>query len=304
MTTATATASEAFDPALLRALRAAPWRTIERRFLFVLAASFAVHVCLAAYIAAQPAPKFEAYDEPVDRFLAQPKLPPLMKIPNIPNLPVKASAPTAARPAPSAPKSVGEQREVAKKVIDQVFGGGAILSVLTAPGTDEVKTALNGVQGPSYGAIGPIGPGGPKGPATGATETVGPIGTEGAKAVNIGARLDKQPLQTKTGPIEVDPPEGIDPRKLQEFINARRPAMQGCFERALLHNGGLKGGKVSVRLMLGSKGRVTSLAIEEDSLGSAEVSGCMTTLMRRWIFPVDPSDELPVSVPFIFARAP
>jgi hypothetical protein len=302
MTTATATPSEAFDPALLRTLRAAPWRTIERRFLFVLAASFAVHVCLAAYIAAQPAPKFEAYDEPVDRFLAQPKLPPLMKLPVIPNLPVKASAPTAARPAPSAPKSVGEQREVAKQAINQVFGGGAITSVLGAPGTDDVKTALNGVQGHQF--FGAVGPTGPKGPATGETQTVEPIGTEGVKAVNIGARLDKLPLQTKTGPIEVERTDEIDPRKLQEFINARRPAMQGCFERALLHNGGLKGGKVSVRLMLGAKGRVTSLAIEEDSLGSAEVSGCMTTLMRRWIFPVDPSDELPVSVPFIFARAP
>lgn len=296
------TTADAFDPALLRSLRAAPWRTIEKRFLFILSASIAAHIAFATFIAAQPAPTYEAFEEPAERTFRPQVLPPLHKIPNIPDLPVKAPARPTAAPSPAAPKPAGAPRAVAQAAVERVFGNGvATMEILGAP-TTAFTQAMENVQGPStyFGNVGPA----KRGPATGEVQTVAPIGTEGVKQVTIGTRSDKAPATTTTGPIELEPTDDLDPRVLQQFITARRAAVQGCFERALLHNGGLAGGKVAMRLVIGAGGRVTSVGVEEDTLKSDAVNTCMTTLMRRWIFPVSPKDEVPLSVPFIFARAP
>ena len=123
------------------------------------------------------------------------------------------------------------------------------------------------------------------------------------KKVGIGTRLDKGPATAVPGPIIVDDSDDIDPRVLQQFIMARRSAVQHCYERELHHNPSMKGGKVVLRMAIGTGGRVSGVSIEEDTLGSQAVTACMSTLMKRWIFPVAPRDEIPVSVPFVFARA-
>lgn len=296
MTTATA---EVFDPQLLQALRAAPWKTIEKRFLVILAASIAAHIGFATYIAAQPAPAWEAFEEPMERGFQAQKLPPLVRIPNIPNLPVKsASAPSKTTAAPA--KTPGEQRAVAKQAVEKVFGGGAMLEIVGAPATDFAK-AMDGVQAPAtyYGNVGPAGP---RGPAVGEAQTVAPIGTEGVKQVSLGTKLEAKP-RAEAGPIEVDPTDELDPRLLQKFIAARRAAVTSCFERELLHNPGMVGGKVAIRIVIGTTGRVVSAAVNEDTLRSDAVNACMTSTMKRWVFPVSPADDVPVVVPFVFARA-
>lgn len=298
MTTA---AAEIFDPQLLQTLRAAPWRSIEKRFLFILAASMALHIVFATYVASQPMPIATdvPLDELQDRFSQRVTLPPLLPIPRV--LPPVAAAPRAA-PAPrvnTQPVPKGQAANVALvKVIGSVGPGGAFGELLNAP-TLEIAEALRDAKGVLQVDTAPNGP---KGPATGQVATIETIGTGGTKTVTLAARTDKAPVTSTTGPIDVDPGE-IDPKVLQQFITARRAAIQSCYERELHHNPGMKGGKITLRLMIGTAGRVSSLAVEEDGLGSEAVGSCMATLMKRWIFPVTPKDEFPVSVPFIFARA-
>ena len=190
------TTADAFDPALLRSLRAAPWRTIEKRFLFILSASIAAHIAFATFIAAQPAPTYEAFEEPAERTFRPQVLPPLHKIPNIPDLPVKAAARPTAAPSPAAPKPAGAPRAVAQAAVERMFGGGAAaIEIVGAPNT-EFARAMDGVQAPTY--FGNVGPAEKKGAAAGEAQTVAPIGTEGVKQVHLGTRSDKAPATATT----------------------------------------------------------------------------------------------------------
>ncbi len=296
MTTATA---ELFDPQLLRTLRAAPWRTIEKRFLGILVGSIALHIAFASFIAAQPMPATEAQlDALQDRVAKRITLPPLLPIPQL-ALPATVSKPSATT-APSKPVDhAGVAKAAVVRVIGSIGGTGAFSELLAGP-ADEIARALDGAT--SVRIVG-LASAGPRGSATGQTATIETIGTEGAKAVSIGTRLEKIPTTAVPGILVLDDPDNIDPRVLQQFIAARRAAVQNCYERELHHNPGMKGGKVVLRMAIGTTGRVSDLRVEEDTLGSDAVTSCMTTLMKRWIFPVNPKDEVPLSVPFVFARA-
>ncbi|MBS1149606.1 MAG: hypothetical protein H6Q89_1304, partial [Myxococcaceae bacterium] len=284
MTTA---AAETFDPQLLRLLRAAPWRTIEKRFLIILVGSIALHVLFASYIAAQPMPVTEErFDELQDRFAGRVTLPPLLPIPKAPVAlapSVRPTAPTISR----APVKPVDRTQVARAAVVKILGsagpGGVFSDLLDAP-VDEIAHALDGAKAVRVTAS--VDPTAPKGPATGETATIERLGTAGVRQVAIGTRFDKAPATAVPGTIVVDDPDELDPRVLQQFITARRAAVQSCYERALHHNPAMKGGKVVLRMAIGTGGRVSGLRVEEDTLGSDAVASCMSTLMSRWIFPV------------------
>ncbi len=300
MTTA---AAEGFDPQLLRALRAAPWRTIEKRFLVILAGSIALHIALATYVAAQPMPISEEHlDELQDRFANRVTLPPLLPIPRAP--PVVVAEPSQRVPTSTAPSKPIDHEKVARDAVIKVLGaqrpGGVFSDLLGAP-VNEIAQALDGARGVQIAnALEAVGP---KGPLSGQAATIDRLGTNGVKSVAIGSRSDKIPSSAVPGAIVVDDPDNIDPRVLQQFITARRAAVQSCYERELRHNPAMKGGKVVLRMAIGTRGRVSGLSVEEDTLGSDAVTACMSALMQRWIFPVTPREEVPLSVPFVFARA-
>ncbi len=295
------TAAEVFDPDLLRTLRAAPWKTIERRFLFILAASIGLHLALASYLAAQPMPVELSMDD-VDRGFHPAPLPPLHRIPKFANPAPVGTSVGPAVPKPVSPAPTVDRVKIARLGMLGVINdspNGAFHGLIddASPGLGE---ALNGARANQNVATSdPTA----RGARTGDAVTVERLGTEGVKRVNLGTRVESRPAQPLDGPIVVEKTKDIDPRLLQQFIAARRAAVQGCYERALLHNPGLQGGRVVLRLAVGAGGRVNDLDIEEDTLGSEAVTACMSTLVKRWVFPVAPKEELPVSVPFIFARA-
>ncbi len=293
------TTTDAFHPQLISVLRAAPWRTIERRFLFILAASIALHIVFAGYIAAQPMPVTETFDDVPERAVGRVTLPPLLKLPK--SLPPAAAASRAASRAPAAKPA--DARATAKEAVAKLLGvdkpGGAFGTLIDSD-TGDIASALEGAT--NFRVAGDA-PTGPRGPTTGALATVERLGTDGAKQVILGSREDKIPATATPGVIGLDETDGIDPRALQQFITARRAGVQNCFERELHHNPSMKGGKITVRLFIGTTGRASGVTIDEDTLGSEAVSACMRTLMGRWIFPFSPKDEVPVSVPFVFARA-
>ena len=295
------TAAEVFDPQLLRTLRAAPWRTIERRFLFILAASIGLHIVFASYLAAQPMPVDVSIDELEPGFHPQ-SLPPLLPIPHLANIvtPAAPVRPTVlVRPAPA---PAADRAKVAKFGILGVMNGnghdGAFNGLFDQPGTD-IAEALKDARGVVVVNSADTAKGG----RTGEAVTVEKMGTNGVKQVALGTRVDNRPAQIPGGPPVIIDRKDIDPKVLQQFIAARRAAVQGCYERALLHNPGLQGGRVVLRLAVGLGGRVNDLDVEEDTLGSEAVTSCMSTLVKRWVFPIAPKEELPISVPFIFARA-
>jgi hypothetical protein len=292
-----------FDPRLLRALRAAPWRTIEKRFLVILVGSIAFHIALATYVAAQPMPITEEHlDALADRVSTRISLPLLLPIPKAP--PVVAAGPSQRLLPEAGPTKRVNHDQVAREAVIKVLGsqgpGGVFSELLGAP-VEEIAQALEGARG--FEVANRLEAVRLKGPASGEVATLDRLGTAGVKAVAIGNRSDKIPSTAVPGQIVIEDPDNIDPRVLQQFITARRAAVQNCYERELHHNPSMKGGKVVLRMAIGTTGRVSGLSVEEDTLGSAAVTACMSTLMQRWIFPVTPREEVPLSVPFVFARA-
>jgi hypothetical protein len=296
MTTATA---EAFDPQLLRALRAAPWKSIERRFLIILAISIGVHIAAATYVSAQPMPVAPEGELTQEFNPERHALPPLHPIPKIPNLPVEPARPSVTvRPAPSTGVDKAKLAKVGLLGVMNGLGPSTGIESLVNDGSTSIAEALKDARieinaGPQVTA---------KGARTGETVTVGELGTDGVKKVALAPHTQARPLPAD-GPMTIESTTSdIDPRVLQQFIAARRAAMQSCYERALLHNPSLQG-KVVLRMAIGAGGRVSDLDIEEDTVGSEAVTACMSTMVKRWVFPVSPKEAIPVSVPFIFARS-
>ena len=57
-----------------------------------------------------------------------------------------------------------------------------------------------------------------------------------------------------------------------------------------------------VRFTITQAGRTGDIDIEENTLGSGAVASCIT-VMRSWIFPFKPADDVPVPYPFVFTSS-
>lgn len=90
-----------------------------------------------------------------------------------------------------------------------------------------------------------------------------------------------------------------DERALTRWLNARKPAMISCYERELKRRPTLAG-RMVIRFAVDSRGHVARVGFDDDTLGSPAVQQCITTVMRAWVLPFSPEDEVPVSLPFVF----
>jgi TonB family protein len=79
-------------------------------------------------------------------------------------------------------------------------------------------------------------------------------------------------------------------------------AIQNCYEKELKRNPSLKG-KVVVRFSITPSGRSGDIEVEENTLGNEGVASCIRTVIRGWIFPFKPTDNVAVAYPFLFSPA-
>jgi TonB family protein len=91
----------------------------------------------------------------------------------------------------------------------------------------------------------------------------------------------------------------LDPSLVSKEVRARIGAIKVCYERALKRNPNLSG-KVKVRWTITAAGTVSSVDIEEDSMGDSEVSSCIKNLVARWRFPAPSGGSVEVVYPFVF----
>jgi TonB family protein len=80
----------------------------------------------------------------------------------------------------------------------------------------------------------------------------------------------------------------------------RLRSVQGCYEKELKLNPALKG-KVVVRFVIRTTGRVGDVSIDQNTMGSAGVGSCIVNLVRTWVFPMKLEEDTPVSFPFVFS---
>jgi len=182
---------------------------------------------------------------------------------------------------------------------------GAVADVLGRGGVDrDQEKALQGVGGLKV-ASGDAGLRGVKS-GTGGSGKVADIGSlRGSGAIasgNTGAGVTEKKV---SGVVKSEAPavDGeLDPGLVSKEVKTRIGAVKNCYDRALKRNPGLSG-KVKVRWTITAAGTVSSVEIEDDTMGDSEVSSCIKLLVAHWRFPAPSGGSVDVVFPFVFTAA-
>ncbi len=86
---------------------------------------------------------------------------------------------------------------------------------------------------------------------------------------------------------------------IARVVRRHRNGISHCYELRLASRPELAG-KVTLRWLIGLDGRVVSVLLHEDLLGSREVVGCMKRAVRRWRFKKPEKGQCMVKYPFVF----
>jgi hypothetical protein len=104
--------------------------------------------------------------------------------------------------------------------------------------------------------------------------------------------------RVQTEKIAVDARD-IDENALSRWLNSRKPAVISCYERELKRRPTLAG-RMVIRFAVDVRGHVGNVGFDDDTLHSPAVQQCISTVMKAWVLPFTPEDEVPVALPFIF----
>jgi hypothetical protein len=181
-------------------------------------------------------------------------------------------------------------------------GTSAFGDIMKDTGMTDVATALRGAEdGMKVASIDDATAIKRKGGDTGGTSEIDPIETDRVKNVNLREQGPTAPVNphVTSEKVQIDTTE-IDEKALAIWLNARKPAIQSCYERQLKRTPTLKG-RIVLRFAITNRGRIGGVGFAEDTLRSDPVEQCITAMMRGWVLPFTPEDDVPVSLPFIFA---
>jgi hypothetical protein len=181
-------------------------------------------------------------------------------------------------------------------------GGGSIADVLGKGDVDrDQEKAFQGVGGVGVASANDqlrgIKSGGS---GSGKVATVG--GLRGGGSISEGGTGSAAAEKKVSGVVKSEAPavDGeLDPGLVAKEVKSRLGAIKACYERALKRNPSLSG-KVVIHWTITAAGTVSGADVEQDTLGDAEVSSCIKSLISRWRFPAPAGGSVDVSFPFVF----
>ncbi len=314
--------AEVPKPALPKEAKGAHFKSMDRLFVSILAASFFLHSGAYLALASTELPKEVTLEEIPDRYAK-------VLIPErLPKPPPKAEEKKAEAVAEQkvekkeADKKQETQEQVAQRkaarasAVAKAVQSKGILKVLGAlgPGTasgavadvfgtggrmGDVASALSGAGGVAV-ANDPGAGGGRKGGGEGGAASIGELATGGGGKVGLGTKTEVRVSGSVAAEeAEVDSSD-IDQSKLGAFVRARMGLIKACYENGLKRNPNLKG-KISIRFTILETGGLADVAAAQNSLGSPEVAACIINTMRSWRTQFRPSGPVTVEYPFVFS---
>ena len=181
------------------------------------------------------------------------------------------------------------------------LGSPAVVNVMGAVGFQgDVRAALGNLVGPTAGAAAGLGGLGlrgsiPDGGGGGVAQTVGigDVHTLGRASGNdrygtgLGLIADGKSRPPTVLPDSTPPEIGgaLDPEIVRQVIRSHVSQIRFCYESRLASRPSLEG-KIRVRFLVASDGRVPQASIAEGStLHDSELSECILSRFRSWIFP-------------------
>jgi outer membrane biosynthesis protein TonB len=292
---------------------------IDRFFAGVVAFTLLLHVVLVVYLRQVDWPRRPDIEAVPDRFIHQ-----IVRVPRPAPPPVAAPMiadatpkPAPRRPTPAAPaqrpaspdpktreKIEAEVRQMGllrvlpalaadgSSPITDVLGGGAVDRSL-----DEALKNVGGIAIASHDTLNGLQRPGGHGRVATPQDLRGGPGIEGARATGPVAERD---LASR---LKVDRPviEGgrADLESITREIRARRKAIAACYERALKARPTLAG-KLVVRFAITAAGTISTVDIDDDTLGAPEVGACVRAIVSRWRFAPPAEAPVELSFPFVF----
>jgi outer membrane biosynthesis protein TonB len=207
-------------------------------------------------------------------------------------------------------------RDVTKSGVFSVFGGGGANDQLAqnTSGSGELAGLAGAATGRSgYGenragqglgsAVKDTGVGGS---GTALTGIAGGIGTQGRGSGNsgygVGGLGQRASTKIVTGGTEESYSGTIDREAIRRVVKANERVIRTCYERQLNRNPDLFG-KLVLSWEIGEQGRVVSVGVKSNEIGSKEVAECILARLRTWKFPEPPVNQIvEVAYPFFFSN--
>lgn len=209
-----------------------------------------------------------------------------------------------------------KQKDVSKSGVFTVFGGGGANDQLAQStsgsgalaGLADAATGRSGMNEDRAGqglgsSVKDTGVGGTGKALTGIN---GGIGTQGRGSGNSGYGTGG--LGTKAGTKIVTGGSGesfsgtIDREAIRRVLKANERTIKTCYERQLNRNPDLFG-KLILTWDIADGGRVASVRVGSNELGSAEVANCIMDRLKTWKFPDPPANQVvEVSYPWFFSN--
>lgn len=121
------------------------------------------------------------------------------------------------------------------------------------------------------------------------TQTKG-FDTGDGPAMENGVKKRERKIKGRTKASGTSAAGGGDKKAIKATIKHRTSALQHCYNKALRTQPDLSG-KMSFAIVINVMGSVTSVAIEEDTVGDASVKACAKAKIKGWRFPMNGADE-------------
>ena len=121
------------------------------------------------------------------------------------------------------------------------------------------------------------------------TQTKG-FDTGDGPAIENGVEKRERKIKGRTKASNTSAAGGGDKVAIKATIKHRTGALQHCYNQALRTQPDLNG-KMSFAIVINVMGSVTSVAVEEDTLGNPGVKACATAKIKGWRFPMNGAEE-------------
>ena len=101
-------------------------------------------------------------------------------------------------------------------------------------------------------------------------------------------------------PSEVIGTGTLSNKSIGRTVNRRKNALKGCYEAELKKDDSLKG-KIKVQFTIETSGRVSTVKVIQNTMGSQAVASCIRAQIKRWRFRDKPQGgSVTVAYPFVF----
>jgi hypothetical protein len=141
----------------------------------------------------------------------------------------------------------------------------------------------------------------PPRPASPAAPAAPPDSTAGAGPPAVPATIPPGAKLSATVRSEAPAVDGtLDPQIVASVVKSRLGGLRACHQRALDRSRRVLSGRMVVHWTITGTGAVSGIDLETDTVGDAEMAGCVKALVAGWRFPRPADGSVEVAFPFVF----